>query len=1121
MIYHFPDLDTLRLAITSGVVPTEVSLAPAKGGLDDDGQVWLLPSVALARKAQTALRRLGVEIVRANGELEGDEFCCWLQLLPIVRTETTVPSPQTPVLFELPDAAQLPLLVGEMLRLGNDRQGFRWLKDEAGSRVLLRVIGPPYYSLLRALEGDGQAIAPRAYIERSPRVWVEFGHTHPLVDKLRPTEGRSLLMRPPRDWTVVEDAAFQDIYDILDFQLPEERVSWRDSELHTRIRVPLRLAPAGTAEPPELWVLRDDAVGQLDTLVRDADDHILQQLAFAVGQKDGQTSIILRVRPSKQAPPVLVLKGETYRPYLKLPNLFLPHGSRLQPPLRRDAIRKLLAGDPDQITWLVAGAESTFTPESLPDAAFRPLRDWVEYVLDRDQAALSTWVQATRFDFASFICKDDQKPTAPKPPMPERKRPAGGPEEAIPVAEVVAKPAPRPVEKTELVAVAQAKPSELQQRLHKLEREFLEAEGALDVAGRQALWPEMAALKAALNQPGDAAVCWVNGLWGDDTAHPAWARQWAAGEPRAADSRALERVLEKTNPEPDEVRAVAARVVAFPEELAPRLASLRQFLEKNEGRLGVRAAWLAWVGLTRQSHDVLGLARTRDRLLERLLAKGLSIETDLPDFLRFSGNRSSDSYRLVRDWLVNGEGLILDWSRNCSGAVMKHPLATLPKEANPDTTLAYLRLILAFGLGRFGEQTLSTKLQKVAGQVLDRKDEVHRFLFHAYSFRISHAVQGKMAVGMFPREIQEEFRAIIGKVYPKGDPDRLAYKAERYRQLSRILDPHEQIDPFLRQHGDSNKVSKALTALADLHEPREFVAHAHALIDSAKKTGHHLYAMTGLLALCHRFGEGIGVQLLDEAVQMLSSLPEQFPSAELDTRVRLIDRGLFLAAHFDRRQHVERFVEAFLCLLHAHGQTPKGLEYLAMIPSQCFRGLRKLGLRDLTSRLLQRMADVILSGEKLDTLRKSHANLWPVTVRTLLAVAAEWLYLGDEESAWPILDEARTLLFSDQMSTKSHSPEKCRLARAYVAALGNAPVNKGLARMEELFRHLGTLYEYFVSSSHYFGMQIELVESVVLAMVSDDFVLGPNARRWLDEDEYLVRRRIHRDLRALMAQAGI
>lgn len=50
-------------------------------------------------------------------------------------------------------------------------------------------------------------------------------------------------------------------------------------------------------------------------------------------------------------------------------------------------------------------------------------------------------------------------------------------------------------------------------------------------------------------------------------------------------------------------------------------------------------------------------------------------------------------------------------------------------------------------------------------------------------------------------------------------------------------------------------------------------------------------------------------------------------------------------------------------------------------------------------------------------------------------------------------------------------------------------------------------------------VQTDLIESVVLAVVNDDLTQGAQARRWLDEDEYLVRQRIHGDVRNLMAQA--
>ena len=41
----------------------------------------------------------------------------------------------------------------------------------------------------------------------------------------------------------------------------------------------------------------------------------------------------------------------------------------------------------------------------------------------------------------------------------------------------------------------------------------------------------------------------------------------------------------------------------------------------------------------------------------------------------------------------------------------------------------------------------------------------------------------------------------------------------------------------------------------------------------------------------------------------------------------------------------------------------------------------------------------------------------------------------------------------------------------------------------------------------------------MLAVVSDDFTLGADARRWLDDDEYLVRRRVHKEYRAAAGQA--
>src|SRR5262249_9728430 len=156
-----------------------------------------------------------------------------------------------------------------------------------------------------------------------------------------------------------------------------------------RLTVPLRLID-GDRRDAELWVLNENSLRQFDALVRDAKDSLVQRLLFAVGRRDTQTTIILRVRPSKQPPPQLVLDAQPYSRYLKLDNLFLPVGAKLHPALRRDAVRKLLAEDPARVTWLQRDPNQPglFTPENIPEDAFHPLQDWVDYVLDLDQRDL-------------------------------------------------------------------------------------------------------------------------------------------------------------------------------------------------------------------------------------------------------------------------------------------------------------------------------------------------------------------------------------------------------------------------------------------------------------------------------------------------------------------------------------------------------------------------------------------------------------------------------------------------------------------------------------------------------------------------------------------------------------
>src|SRR5579871_5170033 len=126
MILTFPDLDTVRLALTSGAVPVTAALAPAVARFEADGRVWVETTAELPRRALAELRRLGAATGKPPATVSAIQVSCWLQLLPLQRSADPVARPgQAPVLFELAEGEPLSSLVSEVLRLGNDRQGYR------------------------------------------------------------------------------------------------------------------------------------------------------------------------------------------------------------------------------------------------------------------------------------------------------------------------------------------------------------------------------------------------------------------------------------------------------------------------------------------------------------------------------------------------------------------------------------------------------------------------------------------------------------------------------------------------------------------------------------------------------------------------------------------------------------------------------------------------------------------------------------------------------------------------------------------------------------------------------------------------------------------------------------
>jgi hypothetical protein len=1143
MILIFPDLDTLRLALTSGVVPTAMSQAPALASLEESGIV-LQPSQVLPNAARAELRRLGVQIVKRSSVLLSEEVCCWAQLLPLQRDPVLGVGEQVPVLFDLPSGETLPALVAEMLRLGNDRQGYRWLEHGEGpGRALLRVVGPPYYSLLRSLERESPT-APVAYLERASRVWVEIGYRHPLVELLMPPAGQMLLLSPPRQWTVVENGPFRDIYEVLEFTLPDAPVHWREAELRQRWRVPLRLVKGGAAEAAEVWVLREKAVEQIDALVSHSDDDLIARLAFAVSETEKGAVIVLHVRPSKLPPPALVLQAVGFRPHLKLPNLFVPCGTSLQPPLRRDVVRKLLAEDLGVLTWLYPLEQGGFRPESLPETAFRPLADWVDYVLDHQQEALQAWVQSARFDFEPFICADEQpaKPKPPKKDKPDRTKedvefPEALPMSAPTVPVVDKSRREKETDDYEEPAVATG-PDLLRQQLRALEERFLALDGPLDSAERRAMWPEMAGLNKVLSNCTDAGMCWMNALWDEPRPPTTWAWQWfvaeAAAVPLRHEGRSprarswvwlpgksreiagedLNRVLAMDEPAFADVRALAAYVYASSLQARPsaaltdQLGKVQRFLEEHEALLPVRAAWLASGALARLAGgDVLSLARTRDRLLERLYRAGLRPDQDLPGFLRSGTGSPGMPSSALGTWLGDLCDQAREWVERDNS----------PSREGTYFTLAYVDMIFAFGLARLGERAASERLVQRAREVLGSvHDDAHLCLCNAFTYRIEQAWNARPHGGPLPAEQMEYFAHLPG--WPR-------YVIDRLRTHSRILEPDQKLEPYRYIVPYLVDEAKKLGELADVLDRDELADRIRRLLQGGtRKPGHQerrANILRAVLDQAPRAGEELSLEILAQVMPAYDALPEPRDNSDLEEQVQLLEKGLFVAAHFDQVETIKACVERFQKLLHQQ-RGRQAFKVLEAMAGQCFRSLRKLGMRDEINLLLQLMADLVLQGQDWTDLQPEPWSERTAELCALLHVAANWYYFGRQGPAGRVLELAAQVLWLNsatikdnfQFAEQSKRDALARLARVYVSALGQAPVDLARQRVVELFEKLQGVADTYTTYKHYGRLHLEIVEAVVLALVSEDFSFGPEVRRWLDDDEFLVRRRIHRDVRA-------
>jgi hypothetical protein len=1148
----FPDSDTLRLVLASGGVAAPVMGAPADVGWDDQGRLWLTTNAALTRESAAALRRFGVRVDNPGKSPHSEHIACWQQLLPLEKMPSSAPIPAGAVLFEVP-GRELSSIVSEIER-GAKPWSMRWLddiaNDDGSDRCLVKTESPPFFTLLRSFDDNSTL----AFAEQAPRVWTAVGWRHPLADQIHVPAGKMLFLRPARHWQWRDEAAFQQ-------RVAHENVQPVSTSIATgrllTIPMPLRLVPLDDSAPAEMWLIRRDAFRWLEPFLQGIDERMLQRFTCAVASSNGEPALVLRVR-GKGPAPILLEAPLGFRPLLKLANLYLPCGYGLAPVLRRDTIRQLLAANPERLTWLRPLEDGGFATESIASDAFRPLTEFVEHRLEMPTRRLAAWNQTAWLNFERFSVQslEPSLPVALPESLPALKKPQPEPREdkprtgswlsrtlrlffrtqskreipALPATEDIM--APIPVDDAVRTALPMSAPrtiehslriDEARQSARTLAARFHESLEDFTPSLRLELWPKLGAAFAHANQHSDAALCWLNALWEVERPTTLWAWGWLRAEaiqagwnPDRVDlGRWLAAPADKHRP-----RAVAAYALwatlqeVPPARFADSLTGLNGYLEANEQHLPIRAIWLVRTALARSTRgDVLGLAHARDRILDRLRDRGLSLASDVPSFVRNVGAEDPDRLNQVAKWLTAKRRTINEWIASLASESRPHSDTQPPLlpylDAEIPCTQAYADLMIAWGLSRLGENNEADRLRELAAHALPDSDPIHGALRAIFDHRLHEARENQTAAAL-PLACRARLDGL-------GRNER--YQVDWLLHRSRILEPLERIDPrwasTMRHYRGWNELQKQLIELPGL-ERNELNRKVRNLLDrfEREEPSARREILIAVLGLAGRVDRASVEVALDRALGIPISSPENLR--------RIVDSGLLAAAALGLDGKVRLFAHRFGSFVEEQkGQGSH--ELFAGLTGQTFRALRKFGMKEEADNVLSKIAQWLTRGKDLHVLRRERVSEWPVLLRTLLHVSAGWYFCGRSTQGHRIIEEARTKdLFDNAVRSFDHRvlSDRAALAVVYASTIGQIPAKLALGYFDELFLRLKHIA---VSgwNTHYTLQPLELIDTVIRAVVSDDFSLGPAVRGWLDDDEFNVRQRIHREMSEWMERQGV
>ena len=506
--------------------------------------------------------------------------------------------------------------------------------------------------------------------------------------------------------------------------------------------------------------------------------------------------------------------------------------------------------------------------------------------------------------------------------------------------------------------------------------------------------------------------------------------RWTAFEAQIESRRDPGSLLAKSNPDRDDGRALAANLYSAavaakpPQAIVSRLHDVQVWLDKFDDPLDVRSLWLARSALAKLvGGDRLGLARTRDRILQRL-HRGLSLERDVPTFLRFTGGANSGQHgdataagRLIGQL----EALLTKFEKT---ERKRHVLDTAVQQ-----TRGYVLFTFAYGFARLGQAERAHALRDVARQARRREGR------EGADPRLPRArVRGACRPGARGAAARDR---VAGARRRRAEPARRSSRATRStgcastRASSSRRRTSTRSAPFHKNEGDSRGAEFApLRGVTDITEINTAI---DKLLKKATAKGTKVEERDRIFDGSMDFFPQLPES---EAVPKLHIIVDNVDDIIPERRAMLLEEALLVSGFFGRADLVRDILKTLRKLLL---ELPaEHIASFGKVLERSLRSLRRVGLGDEAGELLAAV-EKASSGKSLDA------------VIGRLQLASGFANLGKHDRAEALLGEgrarsSRTRPSPRRPSSGSRSSPRWRRRTASPRTRSRSPASPSSAR---------------------------------------------------------------------------